>query len=74
MKREVPEISRLREEASFYGVDFCDGKVTIETSSGDRGSGLYVTRDIVDEDQVLVRVPADLVLSLEVGFLQLLDR
>lgn len=74
MKREIPEISRLREEASLYGVDFCDGKVTIETSSGDRGSGLYVTRDILDEDQVLVRVPADLVLSLEVGFLQVLDR
>lgn len=69
MKREVQKISRLREEATAYGVEFCDGKVTIETPVGNKGSGLFVTHDLVEENKVLVSVPADLVLSLEVGSL-----
>lgn len=71
MKREVLEVQVLREQATVYGVEFCNGKVTIGTPLGGKGSGLLVTREISDDDAVLIRVPADLVLSLEVGPLNL---
>ena len=67
MKREVLELSGLFQQATVYGVEFCDGKVTVGTPPGGKGSGLLVTQDIDEDDTVLVRVPPDLVLSLEVS-------
>ncbi len=67
MKREILNVSELRPQAILNGVEFCDGNVTIESSSERTGSGLLVTEDIDQENAVLVGVPSNLVLSLEVG-------
>ena len=69
MRRDILEISGLRPQAAHYGVDFCDGKVTIANLLEGKGSGLLVTEDIDEDHGVLVQVPSDLVLSLEVGHL-----
>lgn len=67
MKRETLDIAGLRPLALLNGVEFCDGRVTIEHSSERNRSGLVVTEDIDETNAILVRVPSDLVLSLEVG-------
>ena len=71
MKRDILETSGLPPQAALCGVEFCGGKVTIAKSLDRKGSGLLVTRNIDEENAVLVRVPSDLVLSLEVGSLVL---